>query len=63
MVIIHLHDMVSVPSCSWELWFLPKLPPLTAPTKEAMAQASDLKAKLLPSYLATIKIIKRAVQP
>jgi hypothetical protein len=27
-----------------------------------MAQASDLQAKLLPSYLATVKIIKRAVQ-
>ena len=28
-----------------------------------MAQASDLQAKLLPSYLATVKTIKRAVQP
>jgi hypothetical protein len=28
----------------------------------AMAQASDRQPKLLPSYLATIKIIKRAVQ-
>jgi hypothetical protein len=28
-----------------------------------MAQASDLQAKLLPSSLATVKIIKRAVQP
>jgi hypothetical protein len=28
-----------------------------------MAQASDLQAKLLPSYLATVKAIKRAVQP
>jgi hypothetical protein len=28
-----------------------------------MVQASDLQAKLLPSYLATVKTIKRAVQP
>jgi hypothetical protein len=28
-----------------------------------MAQASDLQAKLLLSYLATVKTIKRAVQP
>jgi hypothetical protein len=28
-----------------------------------MTQASDLQAKLLPSYLATVKTIKRAVQP
>jgi hypothetical protein len=28
-----------------------------------MAQASDLQAKLLPSYLATVKTIKRDVQP
>ena len=28
-----------------------------------MAQASDLQTKLLPSYLATVKTIKRAVQP
>ena len=28
-----------------------------------MAQASDLQAKLLPSYLATVKAIKRVVQP
>ena len=28
-----------------------------------MAQASDLQAKLLLSYLATVKNIKRAVQP
>ena len=52
-----------------ELWFLPKLPPPTAPTREAwlevtqtMSQASDLQAKLLPSYLAIVKI-KRAIQP
>jgi hypothetical protein len=53
-----------------ELWPLPKLPPPTAPTREAwsvvkwtMAQASDLQVKLLPSYLATVKTIKGAVQP
>jgi hypothetical protein len=52
-----------------ELWLLPKLPSPTAPTKEAwlevteaMAQASELQAKL-PSYLGTVKTIKRAVQP
>ena len=28
-----------------------------------MAQASDLQDKLLPSYLATVKTIKGAVQP
>ena len=28
-----------------------------------MAQASDLQAKLLPSYLATVKTIKMAIQP
>jgi hypothetical protein len=28
-----------------------------------MAQASDLQAKLLPSYLATVKTIKRGAQP
>ena len=28
-----------------------------------MSQASDLQAKLLPSYLATVKPIKRTVQP
>ena len=28
-----------------------------------MAQASDLQAKLLPSYLATVKTIKRGDQP
>jgi hypothetical protein len=28
-----------------------------------MAQASDLQAKLLLSYLATVKTIKRAVRP
>ena len=28
-----------------------------------MAQASDLQAKLLPSYLATVKTIKEAVRP
>jgi hypothetical protein len=28
-----------------------------------MAQASDLQAKLLPSYLATVKTIKVAVRP
>ena len=28
-----------------------------------MAQASDLQAKLLPSYLATVKTIKGAVKP
>jgi hypothetical protein len=53
-----------------ELWPLPKVLPPTAPTREAwsvvtsaMAQASDLQAKLLPSYLATVKTIKRGVQP
>ena len=53
-----------------ELWLLPQLPTPTALTREAwlevmqaMAQASDLQAKLLPSYLATVKTIKRAVQP
>jgi hypothetical protein len=28
-----------------------------------MAQASDLQAKLLPNYLATMKTIKRGAQP
>ncbi|CRH48967.1 Uncharacterised protein [Chlamydia abortus] len=28
-----------------------------------MAQASDLQAKLLPSYLAIVKTIKRGAQP
>jgi hypothetical protein len=28
-----------------------------------MGQASDLQAKLLPSYLATVKTIKRGAQP
>ena len=28
-----------------------------------MSQASDLQAKLLPSYLATVKPTKRTVQP
>ena len=50
-----------------ELQPLPKVPPPTAPTREAwsvvMAQASDLQAKLLPSYLATVKTIKRGAQP
>jgi hypothetical protein len=52
-----------------ELWLLPKLPPSTAPTREAylevtetMAQAPDLQAKLLPSYLATVKTIKGPVR-
>ena len=41
-----------------------------SPTREVwlevmytIAQASDLQAKRLPSYLATVKTIKRAVQP
>jgi hypothetical protein len=50
-----------------ELWPLLKLPPPTAPTRGAwsvaMTQASDLQTKLLPSYLATVKTIKRGVQP
>jgi hypothetical protein len=28
-----------------------------------MAQASDLQAKVLPNYLATVKTIKRGAQP
>ena len=40
---------------------------LSSPSREAwsqaISQASDLQAKLLPSYLATVKSIKRAVQP
>jgi hypothetical protein len=50
-----------------ELWPLPKVPPPTAPTREAwsvvmqaMAQTSDLQAKLLSSYLAIVRTIKRA---
>jgi hypothetical protein len=52
-----------------ELWLLPKLPPPTAPTREAwlevmaMVQASDLQAKLLPSYLARVKTIKGLFSP
>jgi hypothetical protein len=54
-----------------ERWPLPKLPsPSHSPHKEAwlevmssMAQASDLQAKLLHSYLATVKTMKRDVQP
>jgi hypothetical protein len=52
-----------------ELWPLLKLLP-PQPPQEAwsvvtytMAQASDLQAKLLHSYLATVKSIKRGVQP
>jgi hypothetical protein len=70
MVMIHLHDMVGVPLCSWNSGSCLSYRPHSLPAREAwsvvmyaMAQASDLQAKLLPSYLATVKTIKKAVQP
>ena len=64
VVIIHLNGMEKVLSCLLELCLLSKfLPPPPSPTGEtwlvvtkAMSQASDLQAKLLPSYLATVKM-------
>ena len=70
VVIIHLHGMERVLSCLLELWLLPKLPPPSAPTREtwlvvtkAMSKASDLLDKLLPSYLATVKIAAYYLAP
>jgi hypothetical protein len=63
VVIIHLHGTERVLSCLLELKAPVEITTPSAPTRQAllvvrkaMSQASDLQARLLPSYLATEKI-------